>query len=38
LGDERLNHRAQVIRNVMAQPCGEILSRFFAEKRRLGKK
>ncbi|MBC8877065.1 MAG: nucleoside deaminase [Planctomycetes bacterium] len=38
LGDERLNHRAQVIRNVMAGPCGDILSRFFAEKRRLGKK
>ena len=38
LGDARLNHRAQVIRSVMAEPCGEILSRFFAEKRRLGKK
>lgn len=38
LDDARLNHRAQVIRNVLAAPCGEILSRFFEAKRRLGKK
>ena len=38
LGDARLNHRCQVIPNVMASECGEILSRFFQAQRRLGKK
>jgi tRNA(adenine34) deaminase len=38
LGDERLNHRAQVIPNVLAQPCGEILTQFFQAQRELGKK
>jgi tRNA(adenine34) deaminase len=38
LDDVRLNHRAQVIRHVLAEPCGEILTRFFEGKRRLGKK
>lgn len=38
LDDPRLNHRAQVVPNVLAVPCGEILSRFFETKRRLGKK
>jgi tRNA(adenine34) deaminase len=38
LGDERLNHRAQVIPNVMAGPCGDLLTRFFEAKRRMGKK
>jgi len=38
LNDARLNHRAQVISHVLAEPCGEILSRFFEGKRRLGKK
>jgi tRNA(adenine34) deaminase len=37
LEDARLNHRAEVIGGVLAQPCGEILSRFFAQKRREGK-
>jgi tRNA(adenine34) deaminase len=37
LEDARLNHRADVIGGVLAQPCGEILTRFFAEKRRPGK-
>ena len=37
LEDARLNHRADVIGGVLAQPCGEILTRFFAEKRRQGK-
>jgi tRNA(adenine34) deaminase len=32
--DPRLNHRAEVISGVLAQPCGEILSRFFQQKRR----
>jgi tRNA(adenine34) deaminase len=38
LGDPRLNHRAQVIPFVLAEPCGELLSRFFQQKRSLGKK
>ena len=38
LSDARLNHRAQVVPHVLAQPCGELLSRFFQDKRRLGKK
>jgi tRNA(adenine34) deaminase len=38
LGDDRLNHRAQVTPGVLAEPCGEILTRFFAQQRRLGKK
>jgi tRNA(adenine34) deaminase len=38
LDDERLNHRCQVVPGVLAGPCGEILSRFFQQQRRLGKK
>lgn len=38
LGDSRLNHRSEVIRDVMAEPCGQILSDFFAEKRKQRKK
>jgi tRNA(adenine34) deaminase len=38
LDDPRLNHRCQVMRDVLAGPCGGILSSFFQEKRRLGKK
>lgn len=38
LDDARLNHRADVIPHVLAVPCGELLSRFFQQKRRLGKK
>jgi len=38
LGDTRLNHRCQVIPNVLAAECGEILTRFFQSQRRLGKK
>ncbi len=38
LGDVRLNHRAQVVGGVMANECGEILTDFFAAKRRQGKK
>jgi tRNA(adenine34) deaminase len=33
LDDPRLNHRAEVIGGVLAEECGEILSRFFARKR-----
>jgi tRNA(adenine34) deaminase len=38
LDDARLNHRCQSVTNVLAEPCGEILSRFFQAQRRLGKK
>ena len=38
LNDDRLNHRCQVIPGILAQPCGELLTRFFQEQRRLGKK
>jgi tRNA(adenine34) deaminase len=38
LDDARLNHRAQVVPHVLAEPCGELLSHFFQGKRRLGKK
>jgi tRNA(adenine34) deaminase len=37
-GDNRLNHRAQVIAGVLAQECAQVLSDYFAAKRRLGKK
>jgi tRNA(adenine34) deaminase len=36
--DPRLNHRAVVVGGVLADRCGEILSRFFRAKRDLGKK
>ena len=35
--DPRLNHRAQVVRGVLADRCAAVLSGFFAQKRRLGK-
>jgi tRNA(adenine34) deaminase len=38
LDDFRLNHRAEVVSGVLAEPCGAILTQFFAEKRRQGKK
>jgi tRNA(adenine34) deaminase len=38
LGDSRLNHKAQVIAGVLAEPCGELLSRFFQQQRALGKR
>lgn len=38
LDDGRLNHRAAVVPGVLAEPCGQILSRFFQQQRRLGKK
>ena len=38
LDDERLNHSAEVVSGVMANECGAILTKFFIEKRRLGKK
>ncbi len=36
--DERLNHRARIVSGVLAEPCSQILTEFFAGKRRLGKK
>ena len=38
LDDPRLNHRCLTVSGVMAEPCGQILTRFFQEQRRLGKK
>lgn len=38
LNDDRLNHQAEVVGGVLAEPCGGILTQFFAEKRRQGKK
>jgi tRNA(adenine34) deaminase len=32
--DARLNHRAEVIAGVLAEPCAALLSDFFAKKRR----
>jgi tRNA(adenine34) deaminase len=37
LEDGRLNHRAEVVPGVLAGPCGEILSRFFENKRQQGR-
>jgi tRNA(adenine34) deaminase len=36
--DPRLNHRAQIVSGVLAEPCAALLSAFFAAKRQLGKK
>jgi tRNA(adenine34) deaminase len=38
LSDPRLNHRCRIVAGVLAEPCGAILTEFFASKRRLGKK
>jgi len=38
LEDPRLNHRAEIVAGVLAEPCAQILSRFFQQQRRLGKK
>ncbi|MFO0900291.1 MAG: tRNA adenosine(34) deaminase TadA [Pirellulales bacterium] len=38
LGDARLNHRADVISGVLGQECGAVLTEFFRQQRRLGKK
>jgi tRNA(adenine34) deaminase len=38
LNDPRLNHRCQVTSGILAQPCGEILTHFFQQQRKLGKK
>ena len=36
--DERLNHRCIVHPGVLALPCGQVLTHFFQEQRRMGKK
>lgn len=38
LGDARLNHRSAVVSGVLGQECGAVLSEFFREQRKLGKK
>lgn len=38
LSDPRLNHRCQIVPGVLAEPCGQVLTRFFQEQRRMGKK
>jgi tRNA(adenine34) deaminase len=38
LEDPRLNHRVEIVTDVLAEPCGRILTRFFQEQRKLGKK
>jgi len=38
LGDERLNHRCEVLGGVMAAACGRVLTEFFERKRQMGKK
>lgn len=34
IDDPRLNHRAEVVAGVMAEPCGRILTEYFRRKRR----
>lgn len=34
--DPRLNHRADVVGGVLAEPCSQMLSQFFRQKRRVG--
>ena len=38
LDDQRLNHRCLITAGVLAEPCGQILTRFFQNQRKLGKK
>jgi tRNA(adenine34) deaminase len=38
LDDSRLNHRSATIGGVLAEPCGAILTQFFARQRSQGKK
>jgi len=38
LSDPRLNHRCLIVPGVLAEACGAILTRFFQDQRRLGKK
>ncbi len=36
--DGRLNHQVEVVSGVLAGPCSELLTSFFAKQRQLGKK
>jgi tRNA(adenine34) deaminase len=36
VSDSRLNHRAQIVRGVLADRCSDALARFFARRRRPG--
>ncbi|MFK8112808.1 MAG: tRNA adenosine(34) deaminase TadA [Rubripirellula sp.] len=38
LADSRLNHQCDVTSGVLAEPCGRVLTEFFASKRAMGKK
>ena len=38
LSDPRLNHRPQIVAGVLGDQCGAILTHFFVQQRRLGKK
>jgi tRNA(adenine34) deaminase len=38
LTDPRLNHRCEVFGGILAKECGQMLTEFFENKRRLGKK
>ncbi len=38
LDDPRLNHRCQIVPDVLGEVCGRILTQFFQQQRRLGKK
>jgi tRNA(adenine34) deaminase len=38
LDDSRFNHRCRVVTGVLSNECGEILTEFFKQKRKLGKK
>jgi len=38
LDDPRLNHRCLIVSGIMAESCGQILTRFFQRQRQLGKK
>jgi tRNA(adenine34) deaminase len=36
--DPRLNHRVEIVSGILAERCGALLSTFFQQQRRLGKK
>ncbi|MCG8650894.1 MAG: tRNA adenosine(34) deaminase TadA [Pirellulales bacterium] len=38
LQDSRLNHQCEVTGGILSQPCGQVLTDFFAAQRALGKK
>jgi len=38
LDDPRLNHRCQIVPGVLAEACGQVLTRFFQDQRQQGKK